>query len=242
MIINIISIFPKMFKAITEYGLTRKAIQENILKINLLDLRNYSNNKYRNVDDKPYGGGPGMLLSPIPLKSAITCAKKKSIKPIKVIYLSPQGKKINNKKIFQLIKNKSLILVCGRYEGIDERIIITEIDEEISIGDYVLSGGELAAMVLIDVITRFIPGVIKKKISLQEESFIKNRLDYPQYTRPQEIWGIKVPKILLSGNHQEIKKWKKKKSLQATWIKKPELLKKIKLNKQEKKIIKKLKT
>ncbi|QCI26834.1 tRNA (guanosine(37)-N1)-methyltransferase TrmD [Buchnera aphidicola (Thelaxes californica)] len=225
--IKIISIFPEMFYPIINYGITKQAINKKKLQIQLIQLRNFSNNKRKNIDDRPYGGGAGMIFTAPPLKRAIHFSKLKSKTPIKVIYLSPQGKKINQKNIDELMKNHTLILICGRYEGIDERIILTEIDEEWSIGDYVLSGGELAAMVLIDVITRFIPGVIKKKQSLIEESFFHGILDCPHYTRPKKISGIHVPKILLSGNHKKICEWKIQTAIKNTLKKRPDLLKNI---------------
>ncbi|CAL4322415.1 tRNA (guanine-N(1)-)-methyltransferase [Buchnera aphidicola (Chaetosiphella stipae setosa)] len=221
---KIITIFPEMFHAIENYGILSKAIKKKIINLIFFNIRNFSKEKNKKVDDRPYGGGEGMIMSFSPLKRAIVKAKKNDNSL--VIYLSPQGKKITYKKLKKLSKKKCIILICGRYQGIDQRIIDKYIDEEISIGDYILTGGELAAMVLIDGISRFVPGVIKKKISKNKDSFSQNLLDHPHYTRPKKIDGMRVPKILLSGNHKKIKKWRLKKSVQQTLLKKPELFKK----------------
>lgn len=228
----VITIFPEMFYAITNYGVTGKAIHKKIINIQLFNPRDFTDNKYKSVDDRPYGGGPGMLMSVKPLYSAIQHAKDLS-KTAVVIYLSPQGRRLNQKKILEIVKKKKIIFVCGRYEGIDQRIIDNQVDEEWSIGDYILTGGELAAMVAIDSISRFIPGVIKKKQSVQEDSFFNDLLDYPHYTRPQVIKNMKVPEILLSGNHDKIRLWRLKKSLEKTWTKRPDLLKNKILKKEE---------
>ena len=240
MLIYIISIFPKMFKLITKYGIVSQAIKKNLLSIFIKNPRKYSKNKRKNIDDRPYGGGPGMIMSFYPIDKTIQKIKNNILDSIKVIYLSPQGKKLTSKKIKKISKYKQIILICGRYEGIDQRIIDSEVDEEWSIGDYVVSGGELPAMILIEAICRLIPGVIKKQ-SFTEESFFKKFLDHPHFTRPRYIKGLKVPKILLSGNHKKISKWRLKQSIKTTWIKRPDLFKKIVLNKKEKKIFKKLK-
>ncbi|WP_436835289.1 tRNA (guanosine(37)-N1)-methyltransferase TrmD [Buchnera aphidicola] len=213
-----------MFNSIMNYGLIARAVKKKLINLFFFNIRDFSKNKNKKIDDRPYGGGPGMIMSFLPLKNSIIQAKKNDQSLI--IYLSPQGKKITYKKLKKLSKKKSLILICGRYQGIDQRIIDKYIDEEISIGDYILTGGELAAMVLIDGISRFIPGVIKKKISQHEDSFAKNLLDYPHYTRPRIIDGMKVPKVLLSGNHKKIHTWRLKKSIQQTLLKKPKLFQK----------------
>ncbi|BGI50777.1 MAG: tRNA (guanosine(37)-N1)-methyltransferase TrmD [Arsenophonus endosymbiont of Ceratovacuna japonica] len=222
--IGIISLFPEIFCAITKYGIISNAIKNNLLNIQYWNPRDYTNNKRRTVDNRPYGGGPGMLMMAQPIVDAINAAKYKIGKKVKVIYLSPQGRKLDQQCIYQLIKNNKLILVCGRYKGIDERVIQTEIDEELSIGDYVLSGGELPAMVMIDAISRFIPGVLGNTESAKQDSFITGLLDYPHYTRPKLSKNIEVPNILLSGNHSAIKRWREKQSLGQTWLKRPELL------------------
>ncbi len=205
---EIITIFPEMFHAITNYGITGKAVKKKIININFLNPRNFTKNKYKSVDDRPYGGGPGMLMSFEPLYLAIQHAKSK-LKDATVIYLSPQGTELEQNYIPKLIKKKKLIFICGRYEGIDQRIIDNQV-----------------AMIMIDSISRLIPGVIKKKQSIEEDSFSKNLLDYPNYTRPRVIRNMTVPQILLSGNHNKIRLWRLQQSLGITWIKRPDLLKK----------------
>lgn len=238
---SIITIFPEMFNAILQYGITKRAIKKKKIKINLWNPRNYTNSKTKKVDSKIYGGGPGMLMMFLPLFKALQDAKKKSKKPNFVIYLTPQGKRLNQNSLDYFYKKKHLIFICGRYEGIDERFIYNHIDEEWSIGDYILTGGELPAMVFIDAITRTLPGVLNSSNSLIEESFYSGLLDYSHYTRPKIINNLSVPPVLLSGHHKNIKKWKLKSSLKNTFLKKPELIKKKKLTKEEKKILKKYK-
>ncbi|XBC39596.1 MAG: tRNA (guanosine(37)-N1)-methyltransferase TrmD [Buchnera aphidicola (Chaetogeoica yunlongensis)] len=234
-LINIISIFPDMFNAIKEYGITKKAIKNNIIKLNIINPRKFTTTKYKNVDDYPYGGGLGMIMTAEPLFLAIQQAKLNSNNTsTKVFYLSPQGKKLNQKKIIQLSHNQCIILLCGRYEGIDERLIKKKIiNEEISIGDYVLSGGELPAMILIDSLCRILPGVLKTSQTFQEDSFYNGLLDYPHYTRPKIFLGMKVPDVLLSGNHSKIKYWKLMQSLKKTWTKRPDLLNNLTLTKEQ---------
>lgn len=228
--IGVISLFPEMFEIITHYGIVRKAIKNNLLNIHFWNPRKFTQNRHHKVDDRPYGGGPGMLMMIQPLFHAICDAKKKAGAGVKIIYFSPQGQKLTHNNITQLLKTSKMILVCGRYEGIDQRFIDTEIDEEWSIGDYVLSGGELAAMVFIDVLVRFIPGSLSNPSSAQKDSFIEGLLDCPHYTRPSIFNGLKVPTILLSGNHVQIDRWRLKQSLGYTWLKRPEFLENITLN------------
>lgn len=235
--IGIISLFPKMFRAITDYGITSRAIKNGILHIQYWNPRDFSNDQRRNVDNRPYGGGPGMLMMVQPLRDAIREAKYQAGKEVKVIYLSPQGRIFNQHGVIELVNNSKIILVCGRYKGVDERLIITEIDEEWSIGDYILSGGELAAMILIDSVSRFIPGVLGHQTSAAEDSFAKVILDCPHYTRPELVDGIGVPPVLLSGNHTEIYRWRMKQSLGRTWLKRPELLGKISLTDEQTKLL-----
>ncbi|XBC44208.1 MAG: tRNA (guanosine(37)-N1)-methyltransferase TrmD [Buchnera aphidicola (Schlechtendalia peitan)] len=240
--IGIISIFPEMFKAIINYGITRKAIQKRIIQIKIFNPRNYTKNKYRSIDDRPYGGGSGMLMTAEPLKLAIEHAKSMIESNTTVFYLSPQGSKLNHKKILMLSKKKHIILLCGRYKGIDERLIQSKIiDEEISIGDYILSGGELPAMILIDMLCRLLPGVLGQKQLKLDDSFHNGLLECPQYTRPKTFHKISVPEILLSGNHKKIENWKLKQSLGQTWIKRPDLLNKITLTKKENDLLKQFK-
>lgn len=235
--IGIISLFPKMFRAITDYGITSRAIKKGILHIQYWNPRDFSNDQRRTVDNRPYGGGPGMLMMVQPLRDAIREAKYQAGKEVKVIYLSPQGRIFNQHGVIELVNNSKIILVCGRYKGVDERLIITEIDEEWSIGDYILSGGELAAMILIDSVSRFIPGVLGHQTSAVEDSFASGILDCPHYTRPELVDGIGVPSVLLSGNHTEIHRWRMKQSLGRTWLKRPELLGKISLTDEQTKLL-----
>ncbi|MXP67776.1 tRNA (guanosine(37)-N1)-methyltransferase TrmD [Pantoea sp. Aalb] len=231
--IGIISLFPEMFQAIIKYGVIGKGIKNGLLNIERWNPRDFTYDDYRKVDDRPYGGGPGMVMMVQPLCDAIHAAKKVAGKNVKTIYLSPQGKKLNQKKVLELVSLKKIILVCGRYKGIDERVICAEIDEELSVGDYVLSGGELPAMTLIDSMARFIPGVLGKQSSVYEDSFIEGLLDCAYYTRPQILKGQQVPKSLLSGNHAKISRWRLKNSLGRTWLRRPEFLEALILTKEQ---------
>ncbi|MDP0020621.1 tRNA (guanosine(37)-N1)-methyltransferase TrmD [Glaesserella parasuis] len=226
--IGIISLFPEMFKAITDFGVTGRAVKKNLLQVQCWNPRDFTHDKHKTVDDRPYGGGPGMLMMVQPLRDAIREAKATACKEdgveAKVIYLSPQGRKLDQAGVQTLATNQKLILVCGRYEGIDERLIQTEIDEEWSIGDYVLTGGELPAMTLIDAVARFIPGVLGKQTSALEDSFAEGLLDCPHYTRPEVLDGLPVPQVLMSGHHEQIRKWRLEQSLERTWLRRPELL------------------
>jgi len=226
--IDVVTIFPNMFNNIIEFGVLKEAFKKNICQLNIYNLRDFSNYKHGRVDDRPYGGGPGMVLMPEPIDNAITFIKKKNkIKKKekqKTILLAPRGEKLNQNKLKYLVNLENIILICGRYEGVDERVIDSLIDFEISIGDYVLTGGEIPAMVIIDGVIRLLPGVVGKEESLKSESFEDNLLDYPQYTRPSVFKGMDVPKILLSGNHKDIQKWRKEKSLEITRIKRPDLI------------------
>jgi len=222
--IGVISLFPEMFRAITDYGVIGRAVKNGLLEISCWNPRDFTSNQHRNVDDRPYGGGPGMLMMAQPLRAAIHAAKEKARLAVEVIYLSPQGRKLDQKSVIELASYQKIILVCGRYEGIDERVIKTEINQVWSIGDYVLSGGELPAMTLIDSISRFIPGVLGHQASAKEDSFIDGLLDCPHYTRPKILDGMEVPEILLSGNHAKIRCWRLKQALGSTWLIRPELL------------------
>ncbi|CDG47041.1 tRNA (guanosine(37)-N1)-methyltransferase TrmD [Serratia symbiotica] len=224
MFIGVVSLFPEMFRAITDYGVTGRAVKSGLLSVQCWSPRDFTYDRHRTVDDRPYGGGPGMLMMVQPLREAIDAAKAAAGEGAKVIYLSPQGRKLDQTGVCELAANQKMILVCGRYEGIDERVIQTEIDEEWSIGDYVLSGGELPAMTLIDSVARFIPGVLGHQASAEEDSFADGLLDCPHYTRPEVLAGIEVPPVLLSGNHVEIRRWRLKQSLGRTWLRRPELL------------------
>lgn len=228
--IDVITLFPEMFDAITRYGITGRASKNEVFRLHTWNPRDFAKDSYHTVDDSPYGGGPGMVMLAQPLDEAVDQARARQlsegisgVSEAKVIYLSPQGKLLDHEKVLQLTQLKGLILLCGRYEGIDERIIIRQVDEEISIGNYVISGGELAAMVLIDGIVRQIPGVLGDADSAREDSFTNNLLEFPQYTRPEIYRGDSVPGILLSGNHAKINRWRLQQSLGKTWLKRPDL-------------------
>jgi len=215
------------------YGITGRALKEELIKVDCWNPRSFTQNKHHTVDDRPYGGGPGMVMMAQPLQDAIRAAKQAAPqhkKPV-VIHLSPQGKCFSQAAAIELLQKESLILVAGRYEGIDERLLAAEIDEEWSMGDYVLSGGELAAMTMIDVITRLLPGALGHEDSAAEDSISSGLLKYPQYTRPDSFQGLAVPEVLMGGNHKEIERWRLKQSLGKTWLKRPDLLAKLKLGK-----------
>lgn len=233
MFIGVVSLFPEMFHAITDYGVTGRAVKSGLLSVQCWSPRDFTYNQHRTVDDRPYGGGPGMLMMVQPLREAINAAKAAVGEGTKVIYLSPQGRKLDQTGVCELAANQNMILVCGRYEGIDERVIQTEIDEEWSIGDYVLSGGELPAMTLIDSVARFIPGVLGHQASAEKDSFAGGLLDCPHYTRPDVLAGMEVPPVLLSGNHVEIRRWRLKQSLGRTWLRRPELLERLALTDEQ---------
>ncbi|MGY4676601.1 tRNA (guanosine(37)-N1)-methyltransferase TrmD [Pasteurella sp. P03HT] len=239
--IGIISLFPEMFQAITEFGVTGRAVKQHLLQVQCWNPRDFTHDKHKTVDDRPYGGGPGMLMMVQPLRDAIQAAKTAVGEEAKVIYLSPQGRKLDQAGVKELAENQKLILLCGRYEGIDERLIETEVDEEWSVGDYVLTGGELPAMTLIDAVARFIPGVLGKQASAEEDSFADGLLDCPHYTRPEVLDGLSVPPVLMSGNHEEIRKWRLKQSLERTWLRRPELLESLALTDEQRKLLKQIK-
>ena len=219
---DIITLFPEMFSAIKEEGVIARAIKKSLISINTWQLRDFSSNKYKNVDEKPYGGGAGMVIQVKPIRDCISKIKQSSPNT-KVIYLSPQGKKLDQNMVEELATFESITMLCGRYEGVDERVIENDIDIEISIGDYVISGGELAAMVVIDAISRRLPGVLGNEVSLKD-SFTDNLLDCPHYTRPEVIDGQTVPKVLLSGDQAKIDTWRLEQSIKKTKQKRPDLL------------------
>ncbi|MFY0664041.1 MAG: tRNA (guanosine(37)-N1)-methyltransferase TrmD [Natronospirillum sp.] len=222
--IGIVSLFPEMFRAITEHGVTGRAVKKELIALDFWDPRDYTTDRHRTVDDRPFGGGPGMLMKFQPLRDAIQAAKQAAGEGVTTIYLSPQGRPLTQSGVESLAQREKLILVCGRYEGIDERIIQSEVDEEWSVGDFVLSGGELAAMAMIDSVIRLVPGALGHELSAVEDSFAQGLLDCPHFTRPEEIDGIRVPEVLLSGNHELIRRWRLKEALGRTWLKRPDLL------------------
>ena len=217
---DVLTLFPEMFEILNQ-SIIGKAIEKKLININLINIRDFSKDKHKKVDDTPYGGGAGMVMKPDVVYDAYKSINDKNAK---VIYMSPQGKELNQKKVEELSKESHLIILCGHYEGIDQRVIDKIVDEEISIGDYVLTGGEIPAMVLIDSVSRYVKGVLKEE-SIKEESFSNGLLEYPQYTRPEEFEGMKVPEVLLSGHHENIDKWRKEKSLEITKKKRPDILK-----------------
>ena len=225
--IDVITIFPQIFGDITRFGIIKEAFKKNICQLNVYNLRDFSSYKHGRVDDRPYGGGVGMILIPEPLAKAVTFIKRKNKirkkEKQKTILLTPGGERLDQSKLKHLSNLENIILICGRYEGIDHRAVELLVDEEISIGDYILTGGEIPAMVAIDGVIRLLPGVVGKKESLETESFENNLLDYPQYTRPPVFRKMPVPRILLSGNHKDIRKWREKKSIEITRSKRPDL-------------------
>ncbi len=222
---KILTLFPEIFPGPLAYSICGKALSRKLFTIETINIRNFSEKKSKIVDDNPYGGGPGMILKPDVMQKALDCAMKNSVKKKKLIYLSPGGKQVNSEKINQLIKFDELILICGRYEGVDCRFLEYNKIEEVSLGDYVLSGGEIASIILIDACVRLIPEVLGNKNSLKSESFQNHLLEYPQYTKPSNWKGIKVPEVLMNGNHKEISDWRLKKSIEKTKNVRPDLFK-----------------
>jgi len=252
--IGVISLFPEMFDAITEYGVTGRAIRNGLIDFQKWNPRDFTHDRHRTVDDRPYGGGPGMLMMIQPLRDAIASARKATDDDVslhggskaKVIYLSPQGRKLDQTGVRELAQHDRLIFIAGRYEGIDERLIESDIDEEWSVGDYVLSGGELPAMNVIDAIARFVPGVLGHNQSAEQDSFSDGLLDCPHYTRPEVFddssqEGKSVPKVLLSGNHEHIRQWRQFKSLERTWTRRPDLLTDLALTAEQEKMLTEIK-
>jgi len=230
---DVITLFPELFEKTASMGVVGKAIAADTIQLKTWNPRDFTEDVHRTVDDRPFGGGPGMVMKVEPLKKAIESAVKVIDKPAKVIYLSPQGRKLDQKGVEYLATFSHLVLLAGRYEGVDERLLEANIDEEWSIGDFVLSGGELPALVLIDAVSRTLPGVLGHESSAVEDSFVKGLLDHPHYTRPDEFDGIAVPNVLLSGDHKKIARWREKQSLGKTWQKRPDLLEKIELSEHQ---------
>lgn len=226
--IDVISLFPSMFDAVTGSGVTSRARERRLYELVLWNPRDFSTNSYRAVDDRPYGGGPGMVMMPDPLEKAVHAARQRQrstgVKKPRVLHLTPQGRLLNHVIVAELMQEPGLVLLAGRYEGVDERLISRVVDEEISIGDYVISGGELAAMVLIDAVVRQLPGALGDAESATQDSFVDGLLDHPHYTRPEVYEGAAVPPVLLSGNHAQITRWRLKQALGRTWQRRPDLL------------------
>lgn len=233
--IDLLTLFPGMFSGILSESILKRAMDKGLVHISTWNIRDFALDKHRIVDDYPYGGGAGMVMKPEPLAAAIMAAKAQT--SARVIYMAPQGCPLTQAKARQLALESHLIILCGHYEGIDERVRTLLVDEEISIGDYVLTGGELPAAVLVDSVVRLLPGVLGSELSTQEESFSEGLLEYPQYTRPPEFMGLMVPEVLLSGNHKEIAKWRREQSLRITWERRPELLARANLGKLDQRFL-----
>jgi tRNA (guanine37-N1)-methyltransferase len=239
--IDAVTLFPEMFDALTKSGISGRALQHDLWGFHAWNPRDFTHDNYHRVDDRPYGGGPGMVMLPEPLEQSIDAARarqaEQGVSKSHVVYLSPQGKRLDHDRVLSLGAHPGLVVLCGRYEGIDERLIERQVDEEISIGDYVLSGGELPAMVLIDALVRLLPGALNDALSACEDSFATGLLDCPHYTRPENYSGVMVPEVLLSGNHALIAAWRLKQSLGRTWQRRPDLLEGRKLTKQESRLL-----
>ncbi|ODN41726.1 tRNA (guanosine(37)-N1)-methyltransferase TrmD [Piscirickettsia litoralis] len=235
--ICVVSLFAEMFQAVTQYGVTGRAVQQKAVQVSTVNPREFTHDVHRTVDDRPYGGGPGMLMKVQPLRDAIAAARKKTSAQARVVYLSPQGAPLTQSKVLELAKMPELILLAGRYEGIDERVIEADVDEEISLGDYVLSGGELPAMVLMDAIIRVLPGVLGDAESFEQDSFMAGLLDYPHYTRPESIDGRQVPEVLMSGHHEKIDCWRQQQALGRTYLRRPDLFKRLELTAKQQSLL-----
>ncbi|CAI3793765.1 tRNA (guanosine(37)-N1)-methyltransferase TrmD [Rheinheimera sp. MM224] len=235
--VGVVTLFPQMFDAITKFGVTSRAVKQGLLQVECWNPRDYTSDKHNTVDDRPFGGGPGMLMMVQPLTDAIRAAKQAAGGNVHTVYLSPQGRKLDQKGVQELSRYPKLLLVAGRYEGIDERVIETEIDEEWSIGDYVLSGGELPAMTLIDAVSRLVPGVLGHEESAEQDSFATGLLDCPHYTRPAVLADKEVPPVLLSGHHENIRRWRLKQALGRTWLRRPDMLNALALTKEQRKLL-----
>jgi len=232
---DVITLFPEMFAAITRSGITSRALQAGLWQLATWNPRDFTTDNYRTVDDRPYGGGPGMVMLAEPLEKALDAARAAG--GGRVVYLSPQGRKLEQGRVMELSKEASLTLLCGRYEGVDERLLERRVDEELSLGDFVISGGELAAMALIDACVRQLPGALGDERSALEESFAEGLLDCPHYTRPELYEGRRVPAVLLSGHHAEIRRWRLKQALGRTWLRRPELLQARGMSEEEKSLL-----
>lgn len=234
---HILSIFPEMFEGVLNQSILRRAQEQGLVKFNLVNIRDFATDKHQTTDDYPFGGGPGMLMKVEPVHRAFNQLMERAEDQPHRIFMSPQGQTFTQKKAIELAEKQEIIILCGRYEGIDERIREELIDEEISIGDYVLTGGEIPAMAVVDSVCRMVPGVLGDEESKIDDSFFRGTLGYPQYTRPREVMGKKVPDVLLSGNHALIDQWRRKEALRRTYLRRPELLEKLDLSKQDQKLL-----
>jgi tRNA (guanine37-N1)-methyltransferase len=238
---DVITIFPEMFQSVTEFGVTCRAVESGKLDVHCWNPRNYTDSEYRSVDDRPYGGGPGMVMMAKPLAGAIRAIRGEVGNGPPLIYLSPQGELLDQSIVKELSGQRSLILLAGRYEGIDERLVKRYVDREYSIGNYVISGGELAAMVIIDAVARQLPGVLGNEHSAHQDSFTEGLLDCPHYTRPEEFEGNRVPGVLVGGHHEDIRRWRMKQSLGRTWMRRPELLSDVDLDVEQRALLEEFK-
>ncbi len=247
---DVLTLFPEMFSAITQSGITRRAFEQGRCSLHLWNPRDFTTDRHRTVDDRPYGGGPGMVMLARPLEQAINAARERQqqagLPRPRVVYLSPQGRALTHERVMQMRDEPGLVLLCGRYEAVDQRLLERAVDEEVSIGDFVLSGGELPAMALMDAVIRQLPGVLNDEASAVEDSFVRGLLDCPHYTRPEVYEGQAVPPVLLGGNHAEIMKWRREQALQNTWTRRPELIDKARgaglLSAEDEKFLRRLKT
>lgn len=236
--IAVVTLFPEMFGAISDYGITRRAMEAGLIQLHCINPRDFTQDRHQTVDHRPYGGGPGMVMAVEPLSKAVDAAKGwLNDNAARVVYLSPQGRRLDQTGVLELGKLPNMVLVAGRYEGIDERFIQSHVDEEWSIGDYVLSGGELPAMVLVDALTRLLPGALGDTQSAEQDSFVNGLLDCPHYTRPEVYDDKVVPRVLLSGDHKRIESWRAKQSLGRTWERRPDLLEKVELNEAQRRLL-----
>jgi tRNA (guanine37-N1)-methyltransferase len=236
---DVVTLFPEMFAALTGYGITSRALEAGLYSLTTWNPRDFTTDNYRTVDDRPYGGGPGMVMLAEPLERTLDAVKTAG--GGRVVYLTPQGRKLDHRRVMELKDERSLTLLCGRYEGVDERLLERRVDEEISVGDFVLSGGEVAAMALIDACVRQLPGALGGEASALEESFAGGLLDCPQYTRPETYRGRQVPEVLLSGHHENIRRWRLKQALGRTWLRRPDLLAARTLSREEQRLLEEFK-
>jgi tRNA (guanine37-N1)-methyltransferase len=234
--IDVVTLFPEMIRERSGYGVQGRAIAQGVLELETWNPRDFTTDRHRNVDDRPYGGGPGMVMQVQPLRDAIRAARAAG-PAAAVICLSPQGERFDQRRARELAARDRLILVAGRYEGIDERLVGLEVDEELSVGDYVLSGGELPALLVMDAVTRLLPGALGDADSALADSFMDGLLDYPHYTRPEQVDGLRVPEVLLGGNHAAIRRWRRKQALGRTWLRRPDLLESMRLSDEQQRLL-----
>jgi len=235
--IDVVSIFPAMFEAVANYGITGRAVKNGLLALQVWNPRDFTEDRHRTVDDRPYGGGPGMVMLAEPLARAIRAARAQQDGKARVLYLTPQGRRLDHEAVAEFAQRDGMILLAGRYEGVDERLLETEVDEHWSIGDYVLSGGELAAMVVIDAVTRLLPGALGHEASAEQDSFVAGLLECEQYTRPEDYAGRRVPEVLLSGDHERIRRWRLQRALGRTWERRPDLLEQLQLSEEQQELL-----